>query len=204
MENIREAVLKTAVQAASYGLCRNRSGNFSYYDRNAGLVYITPSGVSREALTAEQIVVVDLNNNHISGEGKASSETPMHLEIYKARPDVNAIVHTHSCYATAFAVANKPIPPCIVEALFLGGQIEVGPFEFPGTLEFARRAVEALGDRNAVLLQNHGVTCVGKDLDEALLHALYVEDVAKIIFVAKHIGEVSPLPDSVIERFLNR
>lgn len=204
MENIREAVLKTAVKAANHGLCQDKSGNFSYYDRDAGLVYITPSGVSRETLTVNQIIVVDMDSNHVSGDGIASSETPMHLEIYKARPDVNAIAHTHSCYATAFAVANKPIIPCIVEALFLGGQIEVAPFTYPGTLEFALNAVDALGNRNAVLLQNHGVTCVGKDLDEAFLNSLYIEDVARIIFVASQIGEVKPLPESAINKFLNK
>jgi len=199
---ICQHIIKIARQAVSCGLVLEKSGNFSIYDRANGVVYITPSGIFREVLTAEQVVLVDLDNNQLGGAGKASSETLMHLEIYKARDDVNAIVHTHSVFATAHAVANKPIEPWVVESLNYGGRVDVAPFALPGTPELARNVAETLGRKNAVLLRNHGATCVGRDLDEAFLNALYLEDTAKICYIAAQLGNPQPLPDNIIKTII--
>jgi len=201
-QEICEKVVKIAKQALSSGLVLEKSGNFSIYDREQNVVYITPSGVYREVLDASQIVIVDMDNNHLAGNGKASSETLVHLEIYKARPDVNAVAHTHSVYATAHAVANKPIEPWVVETLLYGGRVEVAPFAIPGTMELAKSAAETLGEKNAVLLQHHGVVCVGRDLDEAFLNALYLEDTAKICHIASQMGSPQALPEEVIQTII--
>lgn len=199
-----EKVVKVAKQATSSGLVQEKSGNFSIYDRETGLVYITPSGVYRDVLTADQVVVVDMENNQVAGNGKASSETLMHLEIYKARPDVNGVAHTHSVYATAHAVANKPIEPWVVESVTYGGRVDVAPYTMPGTIELAKGVAKYMGQKNAVLLQNHGVTCAGRDLDEAFLNALYLEDTARICFVASQLGNPAPVPEADIQAIIKK
>ena len=125
----------------------------------------------------------------------------MHLEIYKARDDVNAIVHTHSVFATAHAVAINQLSLGGGE-LELRGRVDVAPFALPGTPELARNVAETLGRKNAVLLRNHGATCVGRDLDETFLNALYLEDTAKICYIAAQLGNPQPLPDNIIKTII--
>lgn len=202
--SIQEKIVKVAKQAVSCGLVLEKSGNFSIIDREKGVVHITPSGIYREVLLAEQIVSVDLDNNQIAGAGKPSSETMMHLEIYKLRPDVNAIAHTHSTYATAFAVANRPLEAWVIESVAYGGRVDVAPYFLPGSEELAKAVAQTLGNKNAVLLQNHGTTCVGRDLDEAFLNAQYLEDTAKVCFIAAQLGNPNPVPSEDIQLLLNR
>ena len=120
----------------------------------------------------------------------------MHAEIYKTRPDVRAIVHTHSPHATAFAAANRPIPACLIEMkFFLGGEVPCAPYAPPGTTELGLVCAEALGDRGGCLMANHGALAVGRDLPEALLRAEYLEDSAKIALLSMQLGGPVPLPD---------
>jgi L-fuculose-phosphate aldolase len=112
-------------------------------------------------------------------------EHPLHLAIYNARSDVQAVVHTHSTYASALAVLRLPIPQIIDELVFqLGGQVEVADYAFPGSRELADNVVEALGPRNAVLLANHGGLAVGSTLDRAYQNALLLERAAHIFLLA--------------------
>lgn len=117
LDKLKEQVIKIAKEADKSGMCKHKSGNFSIRDKKTGYVVITPSGVAREILTSDHICVVDLDANVIEmkTEAKPSSELLMHLEVYKTRKDVNAVVHTHSRFATAFAVLSKEIPPIVYE-----------------------------------------------------------------------------------------
>lgn len=190
------------------GLFAGTSGNLSVCDRAAGTVYITPSGLRYEAMAARDIVAVDLASGAVlsAAQGlRPSSELPMHLAIYRARPDVDAVVHTHSPYATAFAAGGVGIPCALIEMVFfLGGDVPVAPLSLPGTEAVGLGAVAALGDRNACLLENHGVVAIGSGLPEAYLRAEYVEDAARICLLARQNGALKVIDRALIDQMKGR
>jgi L-ribulose-5-phosphate 4-epimerase len=187
LEELKQKVVKYALSADRSGLCKHRAGNFSARDAETGYVCITPTGVDREELSYPDIVVLDLDANVIEAETglRPTSESLMHLSAYRSRPDVLAIAHTHSRFATAFSVLKKPIPAVVYEILGLGckeGYIPVAPYGRPGTPELAQSIVEPLKNSDVALLESHGVIAVDKDLKEALLKAHYVEEMAEIYY----------------------
>lgn len=200
LEALRAEVVRCAQEAEAQGLCRWRSGNFSARDRETGLVCMTPSGVNRRTMVAEDIVVMDLDARVVEASNgrKPSSEALMHLAAYEVRPNVCAIVHTHSPFALVFAALERPIPGLVLEAAHLhceGGSVPVAPFAPQGTAELADsvRAPLRLGD--ALLLARHGVLTVGASLDDALLKAAYVEELAEIAYRSALIsGGTMPTP----------
>ncbi|MBR1552792.1 MAG: class II aldolase/adducin family protein [Schwartzia sp.] len=200
LEALRAEVVRCAQEAEAQGLCRWRSGNFSARDAETGLVCMTPSGVDRRTMVAEDIVVMDLDARVVEASNgrKPSSEALMHLAAYEVRPNVCAIVHTHSPFALVFAALERPIPGLVLEAAHLhceGGSVPVAPFAPQGTAELADsvRAPLRLGD--ALLLARHGVLTVGASLDDALLKAAYVEELAEVAYRAALIsGGTMPTP----------
>jgi L-fuculose-phosphate aldolase len=184
LENLKKEVVKIAKLADQSGLCRQGSGNFSIRDEETGYVAITPTGVAREELTYHDICIVDLDANVIEIETnvRPTSETLMHLQAYKTRKDVNAVAHTHSHFATSFAVLSKPILPVVYEAVSYGGYVPVAPYGRPGTRELAESVIEPLKESDACLLESHGVVTVDKELKKALLKAHYVEEVAEMYY----------------------
>lgn len=200
LEALRAEVVRCAQEAEAQGLCRWRSGNFSARDAETGLVCMTPSGVDRRTMVAEDIVVMDLDARVVEASNgrKPSSEALMHLAAYEVRPNVCAIVHTHSPFALVFAALERPIPGLVLEAAHLhceGGSVPVAPFAPQGTAELADsvRAPLRLGD--ALLLARHGVLTVGASLDDALLKATYVEELAEVAYRAALIsGGTMPTP----------
>jgi L-ribulose-5-phosphate 4-epimerase len=161
-------------------------------------VAITPGGVPYEAMAIEDVVVVDLEKNVIEGIHKPSSETPMHIGIYREMPKVNGVVHTHSLYATAFAAAAKEIPPINIMAVIIGGSVPVAGYEIPGTEAIGKAAMKAIGNKNAVLLQNHGVLTIGPTLKFAFEIALRVEELAQMAYLASQIGKPIALSEKHI------
>lgn len=168
-----------------------------------GLLLVTPTHHPYYRLRPEELVVVDLEGRPVAEGGlKPSSETRLHLEIYRQRPDVQAVAHTHSIYASVAAVIGRDIPPLIDEMLLtIGGAVKVSRYAFPGTQELADAAYAALGDRNAALLRNHGAVGVGPDIWEALEVCDLVERLAQIFVLARNFGPRAaiPLPDDAIE-----
>jgi L-ribulose-5-phosphate 4-epimerase len=148
---------------------------------------ITPAGITYDQLGRDGLVVVDGELEPVgdeTGELVPSTESLLHLAIYRERPDVNAVVHTHSLYASVAAVTSTHIPPVVDEmVVYIGGAVEVADYGFPGTTELAEAGVHALGDRRAVLLRNHGMCAVGPSLEEAMRVAILVERVAQIYAV---------------------
>ena len=162
--------------------------------RKSGLVVIKPSGMKYEDLRPEHMVVVDLEGDIVEGKLKPSSDTASHLYIYRQRPDVNGIVHTHSRYATAFAAIGKSIPVYLTaQGDEFGGPIPCGGFALIGGEEIGQVVVESIGSSPAVLLKNHGVFTVGKNVEAALKAAVMVEDVAATVWLALQIGQ----PDEI-------
>lgn len=185
---LKQDVVKYAKLAQEVGLCQHRAGNFSARDKESGLIAITPSAVNREDLTTSDIIVMDQEGNIVENDGghKPSSESMMHLSAYKSRPEVNAVVHTHSVYATSFAIVKKQIPAIVYEINTLGlkeAYIPVAEYGRPGTPDLAKSIVDPLKIADAILLEKHGVLTVdSENLYEAYLKAIYVEDVAQLYF----------------------
>lgn len=203
-EQERRAVIAVAQEMASQGLTTGTSGNVSVrlaYDAGGeSVVAITPTGVPYPSLTPGDIVVVDLDVNPIDGDGIPSSETLLHTEIYRRRPDAGAIIHTHSVFASVAAVSGLDIPPIIDEALMLlGGPIKISEYAFPGSQELADNMLDALGQRNAAIIRNHGAVCVGVDLKEALNVGTLLERLAQIYYYAAASGKVNTIPPDVVE-----
>lgn len=189
LENLKKELLQVAKEAERSGLCRHKSGNFSIRDKKSNLVVVTPAGVDRNELIHEQICVVDMEANVIErlGDMKPTSELLMHLQIYKTREDVNVVVHTHSKFATSFAVLKKPIPSIVYECSVLGlkeGIIPVADYGTPGTTALSNSIIEPIQKADVVLLENHGVVTVDRNSKEALLKANYVEELAEIYYRA--------------------
>lgn len=197
---IRAEIIKIGQEMVKRELVPGTWGNISARLPDASFIAITPSGMDYMTLVPENIVIIDLNGNVIEGKNIPSSEAKLHLAIYNARPDVFAIVHTHSIYASSCAVANQPIPP-IVEDLVqvVGGSVDVAPYALPGTQEVADNSVQALGKKFAVLMQNHGVVGVGKNLKEAITVCKIVEKAAQIFINAQILGGAKILNDDDIE-----
>lgn len=166
------------------------SGNLSVYLPGEGYLLITPTSVRYETMDAEDIVAVRPDGSIVSGRFQPSSEWRMHAAIYEKCPEVSAVFHTHSPYATAFAVNRETIPLVLIEMKpFLGGDVRCARFEKPGTRELGLSAVdEIIKGRNACLLANHGVIAVGGSLAQARIRAEYVEDAATIYHRALQVG----------------
>ena len=187
----RNAVVSAAKNAFNAKLFAGTSGNLSIRIPEENLVAITPTSVRYETMTAEDIVLIDLDGEIVEGRYKPSSEWQMHLEVFRRMKTVNAVVHTHSPYATAFAVVHRHIPQVLIEMIpFLGGDVPLAEYAPPGTLELGKSVVRALGnDRFGCLMANHGVLTIGETIDQAYLRAEYVEDAAKICAYAEGLGK---------------
>ena len=200
----REELHAATVEMYRRGLVGALSGNASLRLEGRlgeGLLLVTPTQLPYYHLKPKDLVVVDLNGELI-GEGLApSSETAMHLEIYRQREDVAAVIHTHSISASAAAVAGREIPAILDEMVYhIGGGVPIGDYAFPGSEELAKVACETMGDRNAVLLRNHGVLGVGPGVWEALEACDLVERAAQIFVLAQSFGTggANPLPPDII------
>ena len=186
LESLKTEVMNAAKRAQRDGLCKHKSGNFSMRDKNTGLIVITPTGVDREKLQPEDMVVMDMDANVIEHETglKPTSEALMHLMIYKTRPDVHAIAHTHCLYATIFAIMNKEIPAISYEMIFFNTKnqrVPVAPYGRPGTADLAESVVDACQESDAFLLKGHGaVTVDADDIEGAYLKMAYLDEVAEI------------------------
>lgn len=199
----RTEVLQTAQAMFHAGLVTGTAGNVSKrVGQRQGkiLLAITPTQRPYPTMRPEDIVVIDEEGEPVAGEWPPSSESLLHIAIYRARPDVHAIVHTHSLYATVCAAAGLDIPPILDEmVVYIGGPVCIAPYGFPGSRDLADRAVAALGDRCGVLLRHHGAVGVGRTLEQALQVCMLLERVAQVFILAKLLGDVSPLAPEAVE-----
>ncbi|MCL1809090.1 MAG: class II aldolase/adducin family protein [Clostridiales bacterium] len=194
LEDLKSKLVSTAKKAESCGLCKHKSGNFSVMDRGSGLVVITPSGISRDDLTQEHMFVADISGEIVEKgvESTPTKEIHMHLQAYRCRGDVTAVIHTHSPFATAFAAKERAIKPVVSDAAVYGYTTLVVPYSKPGSAELAASLAAPLQQADVCLLAHHGVLVVGDGLEQTLLKAIYVEDVARIyLFTLQFGGEPS-------------
>ena len=215
MKSVRDAansIVSAMQRLDALGLNRGASGNCSI--RTSIGFLITPSGIPPENLTEASMVTMSLSEPHPPGRGKGiatsaanpSSEWRFHHDIYLRRPDVNAIVHCHSAFATSLACLHKEIPAFHYMIAVAGGSnIRCAPYALFGTQELSDQALQALQDRKACLLANHGMIAVGRDLADALAVALEVESLCEHYWRALQIGAPTILSDAqmveVMEKF---
>lgn len=176
-------------------------------DGSRDLLVIKPSGVSYDNLSAEAMVVCDLEGNLVQGDGAPSSDTAAHAYVYSHMPHIGGVVHTHSTYATAWAARGEPVPCALtMMADEFGGDVPIGPFALIGDDSIGRGIVETLsGSRSpAVLMQNHGPFTIGADARAAVKAAVMVEEVARTVHIARQLGEVIPIPQDDIDHLYNR
>lgn len=204
------ASLRTEIYRLNLELPKNElvtwtSGNVSGRDSASGLVVIKPSGVRYDELTPENMVVVDPDGKVVDGTYKPSSDVHAHLYIYRHRPEVNGVVHTHSTFATAFAAVGRSIPPVLTAiADEFGGPIPCGGYARVGGDEIGRVVIESIGDSPAILMKNHGVFTIGKTPEAAVKAAVMVEDVARTVFYALQLGPLDEIPAEEVARARRR
>jgi L-ribulose-5-phosphate 4-epimerase len=209
LESLREQVWRANAALPANRLVAWTSGNVSGRDPKTGLVVIKPSGVLFEELTPENMAIVDLEGNLVEATLGPSTDTASHLSIYKHRPDVNGIVHTHSNYATAFAAAGKSIPVCLTAiADEFGTAIPCAKYVRIGDQEIGEEVARQIGRSPAILMKQHGVFTIGATIQKALKSAVMVEDIAKTVWLAMQVGQIEELPAEEIaanyDRYQNR
>jgi L-ribulose-5-phosphate 4-epimerase len=188
---LRREVCDLHAQLTKYQLVIWTAGNVSARVPGHDLMVIKPSGVDYDALTADDMVVCDLNGNLVDGHLSPSSDTAAHAYVYRHMPEVGGVAHTHSTYATAWAARGEPIP-CVLTMMAdeFGGDIPIGPFALIGDDSIGRGIVEALrGSRSsAVLMRNHGPFTVGPNARSAVKAAVMLEDVARTVHIGQQLG----------------
>lgn len=205
LEKLKEELVQLHLELPKNNLVVWTGGNVSARDPESGLVLIKPSGVRYEALRPEDMVVLDLDGKIVDGRLKPSSDTYSHLYIYRARPDVGGIVHTHSRYATAFAAVGLSIP-CVLTAMAdeFGGPIPCGDFALIGDEAIGKVVVESIGNSPAVLLKNHGVFTIGENAGAAVKAAVMTEDAAATVWMALQIGQPDEIPAEDVAKLHDR
>ena len=189
--NYKALILESGKKMAASGLTVETWGNISAYDPESGLVYLTPSAMAYDTIAEDDIVACRLSDGSVAeGFRKPTVEKDLHLMIYRARPEVRAILHTHPIYSTVYAAQEKSIPIFLDEAAqALGDAVRCARYALPGTIELAENCVEALGtEANACLLHSHGAVCVGEDMAKAFKVANVLEMTAKIFYLIESSG----------------
>lgn len=199
---LRETICEIGKRVWQRGMASANSGNISAR-LDGETVLITPTLVSKGFMRPEQLLAVDLAGEVLRGEGYPTSETPMHLRLYRERGDIGGVVHAHPPMATAFAVAGKALDLHLIpEAVLFLGEIPLVPFHLPGSAELAESIVPYLERHDAVLLQNHGVLCWGSDVEQAYHRLETAEFSATITFYAQLLGGAKEIPAEPLEGLL--
>ncbi|MGE3540198.1 MAG: class II aldolase/adducin family protein [Candidatus Tectimicrobiota bacterium] len=197
-ELLRRDLVGVCQRLYQRGFIAGTEGNVSALEAPDRL-WITPSGVHKGLLQPAELLLIDLQGRVLFGVGKPSSETPMHLALYRARPEVRAVVHAHPPIATSLTVAGCRLePPLLPEAVVALGEVPTVPYQMPTTWQFANAVGAAMRHADAALLENHGSVAVGRSLSEAFNRMEIVERAAQILYLARLLGQVQPLPAEAV------
>jgi L-fuculose-phosphate aldolase len=199
LEQEREEIVLFGRKLITSKLTTGSGGNLSIFNRQEGLVAIKPTGVDYLEMRAEDVVVINQEGEIIDGRLKPSSELSLHLGLLKARPEINAAVHTHQVYATTLACLNWEIPAVHYLVGFSGNKVPVAPYATYGTPELARAVVQSIGHYNACLMANHGIVTLGANLSAAFNVAEELELVARLYYQSMCIGKPQILSEQEME-----
>jgi L-ribulose-5-phosphate 4-epimerase len=207
IQTVREEVCALHAELVRYNLVVWTAGNVSARVPGTDLMVIKPSGVGYDDLTPQNMIVCDLDGAVVDGDLQPSSDTAAHAYVYRHRPEVGGVVHTHSSYASAWAARGEPVP-CVLTAMAdeFGGEIPIGPFALIGGDDIGRGIVETLdGHRSpAVLMRNHGVFTIGATAKAAVKAAVMTEDVARTVHFARAHGTPLPIADHDVDALHDR
>ena len=188
----------------THGLTKGTGGNISIFNREQGLFAISPSGIDYFETEPEDVVVMNLDGQVVDGKRKPSSEHELHRIFYVNRPDINAVVHTHSVYSTVLAVLREELPASSYLVAFAGGpNVRCGDYVSFGTKELAEITLKAMEDRNAALMANHGLITGGKDILNAFNIAEQIEGCAEVYVKARMIGKPVILDDDEMAKMVD-
>ena len=204
LEEERRRVVHYGNRLIECGLTTGSGGNVSIFNREQGLVALSPSSMHYSDITPEDVVVLDLDGNVVEGARRPSTEREMHLIVYRNRPDVNGVVHTHSIYATAVACMGWDMAPIHYMLAMAGSVVKCSKYATYGTQELAEYALEALGGRGACLLGNHGLLAAAPTVDQAFSTAEHLEYVAKLTCLTKGLGQPIVLSDEQIHAVMDK
>jgi L-fuculose-phosphate aldolase len=200
-DETKEQLLWAAQEMLRTNLVQGTAGNLSARlpDGNAVL---TPSSLDYMTMTLDDLVVCDLGGNVLEGHRSPTTEKSLHLSALREHPEVGATMHCHAKFATMFALTRTPIPAVIEEFdVYVGGDVEVAEYRTTGTEELAAEVASHVGKKAAVLMANHGLFAVGKNPKDVLHIAALIERTAEIVWGARTLGSVVPLPDEVNKQF---
>lgn len=183
--NLVESVIEASNYIFNRKLVSGKAGNISarFKDHEMDIVAITPTGISLDDVSQENVVLVDLNGNNLS-RGQPSSELFLHLEIYKNRPEIMGIVHTHSPYATGFSFSSEKVRRLEGFGKIKKPFLEEVEYQKPGSIELGQATAKKMIDEDAIILKNHGVVACGINIKEAASLAEFIEEIAKTQFVS--------------------
>jgi len=200
-DRIKQDLLDAARQLLRSGLVEGTAGNLSAR-LSAEHVVMTPSSLDYEQMTLDDLVVVDLAGELVAGSRPPTSEKALHLACLRAHADVGAVIHSHAVFSTMFAITHQPIP-CVIEEfdVYVGGEVPVADYRLTGSDALGDEVARHVGERGAVLMANHGLLTVGRDIANAMKVAQLVERTAKIVWGARLLGAPVPLPEETLERF---
>lgn len=204
LQKEREEIVAYGKKMISSGLTKGTGGNISIFNREQGLVAISPSGLEYYETKSEDVVILNLDGEVVEGERKPSSELDMHLIYYRKREDINALVHTHSPYAKTIASLGWELPAVSYLIAFAGPNVRCAPYETFGTKQLADAAFEGMIDRRAVLLANHGLIAGANNIKMAFTVAEEIEFCAQIYYQTKSVGEPKLLPEDEMENLAKK
>ena len=200
----KEQVVRYGKKLIDRRLTTGSGGNISVCNREKNLVAISPSGLDYYETTPEDIVILDMDGNLVEGKHRPSSESGMHLAFYKNRADVSGIVHTHSKFATAIACMGWELPAVHYLIGMAGHRVKCTGYATYGSDELAKKALETIGDSNAVLLANHGLIALGEDVDRAFSTAEHLEFVSEVYYLTKTLGTPNILSDENMDEVMKK
>ena len=200
----KEQVVRYGKKLIDRRLTTGSGGNISVYNREKNLVAISPSGLDYYETTPEDIVILDMDGNLVEGKHRPSSEAGMHLAFYKNRADIRGIVHTHSKFATAIACMGWELPAVHYLIGMAGHRVKCTGYATYGSDELAKKALETIGNSNAVLLANHGLIALGEDVDRAFSTAEHLEFVSEVYYLTKTLGTPNILSDEDMDEVMKK
>ncbi len=204
MQKERELVVEFGKKLITAGLTKGTGGNISIFDREQGLMAISPSGIDYFETLPEDVVIMDLDGKIVDGDKKPSSEHELHSIFYRERTDVDSVVHTHSPYATALATLGQGLPASNYLVALAGPDVRCAPYASFGTKELAEAAYESMKDRYCVLLSNHGLVAGAKTIHSAFKIATLIEECCETYMIASSVGKPQILSEDEMKYMMER